>query len=695
MLRFPENWLLAGVVLGLVACPKDDASRTAETGSETDTVAPPPLADLSALLAEVPTGTAWVDLAPDLVAALEAHAAATLGSFRAQWDEDALSAKEEEILAYSAGPIIDNVQTYLLAAHGWSGPVADLDPALDQAVRRLYLAHLGATRNSLLYNGVLALDWDGITPLVEPPLPDATALADLQRYADQLVDELTDLIDDGTLPAEQEALARSARITARSLRGGSLGGYGYGADELQWAPILGLWTIEPTFDYVFLGAYPSDEDFLRAQNAMLLGAPSKYGSGPYAAVASQFTAHVYGGASDYLSDPEVGRVADLLLGWWEERLLADPSSASPCYAFTAVERDRVVDTFTADLREESDPTWLTSFHDTLGVEGAALTASYQDAAIAAVDSLFDDAALPPSERAAVAAAVHAEPAFGAVVDATLGALTAQTGSEAAAGLFQAALDAVPTVGGGKTLDPADEALVQQVWTEVRTALVDRYAGPTRVKDIASLPMSVTVDLGGSIRTSPNDGSITVGLGRPQGVPLMRVILTHEALHSFNAIAGNHPVGGEVEGAASLTEHGVGLEILASATTADELPLWLLADLVTSDARRYGISDATRAVLETDCAGGADSAQISVDTAASWGMSGAALGEVPIRAHFGTQFLAYLAGEFAYRDVVAWFEAAVNPTVDDGIDPFDLASCGIVNPRRTAEEAATVAACLGL
>ncbi|MEZ4234731.1 MAG: hypothetical protein R3F59_00895 [Myxococcota bacterium] len=274
-------------------------------------------------------------------------------------------------------------------------------------------------------------------------------------------------------------------------------------------------------------------------------------------------------------------------------------------------------------------------------------------------------------------------------------LTVQTGSLDAADAFQAALDSVQVIGGQASVDPADAAVVDAVWATVRAELVARYSGGNRtLLPDAVLPQTVTVDNSYGIRTSGADGSITVGLGLPQNVPLMHIIMTHEALHSFDFAGGLYPVGTAIEGAASLTEHGAGWDILRASAPPAELPFWILS-AVAGDARRYGISDGTLAVIQTDCPAGTDSAVIATDAAAAWGMQGGALAEVPVRSHFGTQFLSYLAGQYAYQDVVAWFDEQIEPGVDNGIDPFDLSSCGMTNPGRTQAEVDALRVCLGL
>ncbi|MEQ1502961.1 MAG: hypothetical protein ABMB14_12060 [Myxococcota bacterium] len=671
-----------------------DTDTDTDTDSDTDV---PPLEDISVLLATVPAGTTWAALDPAIQVALEAHAEQALAVYRAEWDSAGIAAKEA-VLAADSGAIRAQfeqwVTTMFPAASDATFDLAAVDPDLGVLLEQLYVTQFGTARNTLLWIGVSSTDWDAVTPLIDPPMPDAIALADLQAHAAEIADGLDGRI--AVLSGAERSVAEQASFTARSLRTGSTGGFGYGGDDLQVAGTMGTWGPEPMWDDLYLGAFATAEELLRVQNAMWLGADLKYLSANNVAVATGFTAQLAGPLDLYYpDDPDTGRVLELMRLWWLERLEGMPGASDACYPYDDAERGRIIDAFTADLQLPDDPNWLPTFDLTLDDEGALLTETYRQAAIAALDVLFDDTALPPDARADVVAAIAAEPAFGAVVDTTLAALTAATGNGDAATAFGDALLAVPSLGGAPVVDPLEAAVVDQIWSEVRGALVARYSGPARVIDIdANLPQTVTVDPSFGIRTDAATGDITVGLAIPQPVPMMYLILTHEALHSLEARAGLYPTGTAIEGAASLTEHAVGFEVMSTYASPSDLPFWMLTAPLASDARRYGISDATIAVLQTDCANGLDSAVLATDAAGAWGMTGDALLEVPIRSHFGTQFLAYLAGQFAYRESLAWFDDQIRPGVDDGIDPFDLATCGMPNPTLTADEVAALTACLG-
>jgi hypothetical protein len=685
-----------------------DGGTDIDTGDDTGTdTGVPPLPDLDALLGPIPAGTAWADLDAPTAQGLFEHAEQLFARYRAQWDETGILAKEAVILP-DTGVIRDNVDTYV--EHQFPNVVDAAtfsvdtlqEPQLGEILRRLYLAHIGSSRNTLAVDDIVELDWDGVTPLLEPPLPEPTALADLQAYtSDGVVAPLESLLAAGTLVEAEAALAQEALYVARSLRAGSIGFYAYGSDDPLTPWGAAVWGAEVTYDYAEQAAFPTREEFLRYQNAAFMSdSHLKYVSEHNVAVVTDLLGPLYATSPAFYdavlsSDPDAGRMAGLLAGWWSERMVALPEASSSCYPYTDADRDRIVDAFTADLKLPYEATWLADFDTTLDVEGVRLTSLYQQATLDALGLLYDDTELPPGERAAVEAAILAETRFGAVVETTLATLDAVTGSPDASQELRDALAAVPVYGGDPTaLDPADVAAVDQVWANVRSALVARYSSGARVHDIdQTLPATVNVSTSGASSTA-SGGVITVGLGRPQSEAFLYVILTHEALHAFDRRAGLETSGATIEGPASLTEHAVARDILLEFAPPDQGPFYLL-DTAGTDARRYGISDATLAVLTTDCSTGQSSVELATAAAEAWGMSGSALGEVPVRSHWGTQFLSYLAGQYVYAEVIAYFEEQIQPGVDNGLDPFDLHTCDLLLPPLTPQIAAQLQTCLGL
>jgi hypothetical protein len=680
--------------LALAGC-----SNSSDTDNDTDTDTDvEPLVDLRVLLAEIPEDTHWADLVPELQEALAAHAEAKYAVYRAEWGAAGFASKEAEILGAATGPIHDNLDLYVAAVFGSYGiaSIDDLDPALGTAIRRLYLAHVGTVRNGMVWNGWLTTDWDGTTPLEEMPLPDGDSLLAAQEYADSLADTLDALIASGTLNADQTRVAELARYWARSLRTGSLAMTGYGGDDLLTPANLASWGPSPTYDYAFIGAFEGDpEAFLRHQNAMWFNDDLKYVSAPMVAEVTEFSGPSFAANPDeyaaVLTDPDLAREAWLMAQWWVDRLVDLPGADAVCRPYTAEERLRLEDALTADMMIPETPGFFQAFDTTLDIEGAALTASYQVMVLDAVEALFGRA-----ERDAVAPAVFAETRFGQLLETTKRELT-DLGRPQDADALQAALDAVPTVGGYDTsateVTPEDAAVVAEVWANVRGALVAQYSTGNRLFDIdANLPQTVAVDLGYSTFTvSPGD--IVVGVGVPVSIPMLYVILTHEALHAFDQRSGLNPQGSSIEGAATLVEQQVGKPMVAAFAPEDQAALWGLVGMA-NDTRRYGLSDATLAVLLTECPAGTDSTTLAVDAASAWGMSGSALDEVPARSHWGTQFLSYLAGQYQVLVAVTWFEDRVDPASDDGIDPFDLHTCGLDSPALTEQEVAELSVCLG-
>lgn len=677
-----------------------DADSDADTDTDTGTA---PLVDIQVLLGPIAEGTTWDQLDPATQQALEAHAEALFVPYRAEWGAASLVARDALVIA-DTGAIRDNVDVYVRNQFAdFVDPAFSVDtvvtPGLGDALRQLYLAHVGTSRNILAYSGTLVFDWDGVTPLLATPLPDRQTQTDLNAYADGVVATLEALV--GVDESEAD-LATQASYVARSIRAGSIGFVSYGGDDLFVAGSLANWGPSPLYDYVLLGTMPTVEDYLRVQNAMWMS-EGLYLSAPNVAVATDFVGPSAATNAAFYesllpSDPDTARMALLLASFWTDRLRAHPDAGNVCRPYSDVEQDRIVDAFTADLRLPFSTTYLADFDARLDSEAVLLTAEYQQSAIRSLD-LFDDLVLPADQRAAVEAAILAETRFGSLSATVQTALTAETGTPDAAAAYAAALLAIPVVGGyastgAVTVDPDDEAVVQEVWADVRAGLVERFSGPTRVFPVDDhLPQVVTVDIEVAIRTLP-PGEIFVGLGLPVNRAQLYVTLTHEALHALDYSAGLNPTGAAIEGAATFTSHPLAREILAEFAPPDEAAFYNLIT-ATGDARRYGISDASVAVLTTDCPAGQDSAALSVEVAAAWGASASALAEAPLRAHWGTQFLSYLGGQYEYQKTVEYFEAEIEPGIDNRLGSFDLHSCGLVTPPMTPEVAAQLATCIGL
>jgi hypothetical protein len=692
----------------LAACVGDRPDTGTETGTDTgtDTGTEPTLVDISVLLGPVAAGTTWSQLDVATQQALEDHAEAIYEGYRAEWGTAALLAKEAIVLA-DAGLIRDNVDLYVQGQfENFVDATFSVDTvasaALATQLRRLYLAHLAGSRNNLLYAGVLDLDWDGVTPLFQGPTSDPVTRAELEAYADSVTDELLALAAGGTLSADELELATQASFVARSVRSGSIGFVAYGGDDLHVPGSLANWGPTPLFDYLQLPLLGTTEAYLRAQNAMWMHEAPRYVSAHNVAVATDFVGPTAALSADFYdsllpADPDTSRIALLLATFWTDRLQAHPDAGLTCRPYSDPEQERIVDAFLADLKLPYNPSYLPEFDARLDQESVLLTGRYQQSALDSLD-IFDDVELPPAQRAAVEAAILAETRFGSLVTTIKDALTLQTGTAALADAYQAELTAIPVIGGyaftgAVTVDPAHEAIVDQVWANVRAGLVAHNSTGTRVHPLDDhLPLEVTVDT--EVATRVLSGEIFVGLGLYVNEAQLYVTLTHEALHALDNNAGLNPTGAAIEGAATLTAHPLAREILAEFAPPDRAAFYNLIT-ATGDARRYGISDASVAVLTTDCPAGEDSAVLAADIAASWGASSSAIAEAPLRAHWGTQFLSYLGGQYEYQKIVEYFEEQIEPGVDNELDPFDLHSCGLVTPPLTPEVAAELELCLGL
>jgi hypothetical protein len=330
--------LLASLAL-LPACRPAPPDLEFIAPHTTGTESPPAhqvLRDVRELLAPFPSDTRWAEVPDDVQAELEAHVMQSREAFREAWGESGLAEKRAVISADSS-TIAANVDDY--ARRMWVGLVdpmftlGSLDNApFAEAVRGLYLAHLGQARaNTTVYGFGSGLDWDGVTPVRQLPVPDPEAFDSLQTLADEIVLEL-DGVDGGS--AQQAELVRVARLRARSLRAGSHVMRGYGGDDFVDP------AIQPVFTSSVAWGYAPDEveTQLRYQNAVWWNeAPvqlSRHRVDTLHMIVLPSVGFDEQRFVDGFADPEYGRMSWLLAAWSLERLEAHPDAASGCHALT-------------------------------------------------------------------------------------------------------------------------------------------------------------------------------------------------------------------------------------------------------------------------------------------------------------------------------------------------------------------------
>jgi hypothetical protein len=664
--------------------------------------------DLTALMSGIEPEATWDSLQAEAQGGLQAAAEWRLACEREAWGADGLAEKAALVVDDPTPEIDANYDLWVTTYFGGVIPAdfsasADVESAaLDRGLRKAYLLDFASRRANLPFDwGFTGKNWDGVSEAWDTFLPDPQTMADKRAFGQQIYQELTG-IDAGELSADELALRDRVLFLVRSLRQGSTG-VQWGAREVSAVYGRSNFGPSPTWGYWMWGEtlYPDTEQLLQDQNAMWMAEFLWVNQGTVA------TAIEYIG-SGYSMDPglyaflvpddqELQKNVTLFAQWFGQRLETHPDAGETCAPFSAEERAALEDSFAADMLLPEDFTFA-DVKTALDESGAALLLQYREAAIAAIDAaLTGEDALTAGERAAVVAALEAETSFGRMIDTAVAALDSATGSPAASEVFQAALASVPVIGGDYQADqevrPADANAVASLWSKVRTRLIARYGG--RVVDAAALiPAEVSVNTGTAVAADAA-GNIEVGVGLPRNRAVMAVVLVHEALHSLQVGSDLNVEGYGIEGASVHAERTVGIEIARAVAPPALRPIYGL-QTISGDTRRWALTDATLAVLQLDdCDGVSSTSDLAIATAASWGLSEEAQAEAPLRAHYGTQFLSYLTGAFKYDEGIRYFEDAIEPDTDNGIDAYDLITCGLPTPPLTPASTDTLAACLGL
>ena len=667
------------------------------------------------LLREVPAGRRWADVDPALKAVLEVKARRQQKAYRDAFAFGGLREKVYDLLHRPTPEMLAAFDDYVRrrfveeVPEGYAASSQLSSPALLAALESFYVYSLAVARNDLiLYKSLAPVDWDGVSRVESIPIPDRFARDDLRGYGEELLAEVR-AIDPATLDEVERAIVGRLTDYVRTLRAGSLTGVGWGGADME-APYLLIYRFDDLVasrDPARTGIYQSDDLLLEHANA-IVHAPMKWvdvGT-VFSTVAYNWTqvmnmARINAIIGD-TATTEVGKDYLLLVSWWRERLEAHPDAGAHCTLYTPAEQAGVFESFSADMFFNRDGEHsLASYQAILGDFGASLAGRYRDYAVEAVAAVFPgDGDLDPAARAQVEAAIRAAP-LGAIQTTITSALTQATGSPAAAQRFTAAMATLAFIGGytdpNAPVRPDEIAATSSMYQEVVDFLAARYDRDGF--DLrARVPATVTINAGPSTFTHRTLG-ITVGLGPRRSAAQLYSTLIHEVHHAINYSGDVLVQGLAWEGAAVQAERQLLAPFLRHALAGDpgKVPLYFV-DFIVREARFTGTTAATLAVfLRDSCEPGTSPStiQYAKEVAAGWGLPADALEMAALRVHRGTQYLQYIWGELMFRDLVAYLEEQIQPGIDNGIDPYDLAVCEMPFPRKEPAEAARLAACLGL
>lgn len=663
---------------------------------------------LSALFAAIPPGTSWKALAPAQRKALTEVMEGRLGEFEQAWGEQGLAAKREglqgapterQTAAFNAfvRAVFDNqVSEHFTATRSVK------NPELLTALKDLFLVKSAQARAFSEFYGGIGRDVSG-NDLREIPLPSQKALEASEHLAGRALRAVKQIPEAGLSEVERSIRDRLLDKLV-SLQGGSLGGFGFGGQDLitpygraAWASDVMLVATKAEGDVYHgrpeaylrdLTAYFLSPDLIRV-NAGTVQATLQ-GVLPDAVNADM--------VKESLGDPatDVRAKAFLLLGqWYGERLQANDSAERLGYGMTPRQQNAMFKNFEADaLVPYAELRTVSQFRKQFDAYMGAQTAHYRDVTLAAVDALLGPS-LSADQRAQVSAAV-AQATLGTMVGAAKTALDQATGSTRASAKFQKALDAIGTIDAvpdGGAVPPAEAARIQAMWDEVKAYISTTYAGgPVDIG--ALLPDDVTVAAQGGSYTAQT-GAITIGLGTPITAASLYGTLLHEAKHSIDYRSGmaSKIEGGATEGGGLITENMVAPRFMDAKFQGDPLnAAFAKLALISSGVRLGARSEATLAVLQAKK--GTDAITLAKDIGRRWGVPEGSLDALVNRAFNGLQYANYLGGAVQFGATIDWLQGQVQPRGGKVLDPFLLQASGVPTAGRDAESVAKLKAVLG-
>ena len=684
---------------------------------------------VQALLKTVPISTTWADLPATTKDQLQRLADDRLAAFRARWSAGALAKKQEILLGCPTPEMAAATDDFYQKGYDAVVPATfSLGSLRSSSLRRAlvdnYLGTIAASRAGLTYpSGKLPnRDWDGKSHFDSVSLPDQRTYDDIRAYNAKVVQELRNL-EDASLDGFERALKQHVLFDARA---NAAGGASYGDGDMESAcHIVGL-------DSAVLAGYErdkgrpkifgSDDEVLREINAIYLNNMDLkwLDVGTFNSALNYCnTPGLRNQAASLVGDPSTNETAKgmvLLKNWWVERTRANKGSHNKCTVYSAADRARIWEAFSASQLFNNDGSSpMEADRARLDTYVNQNRAHYRELAKLALKRVFpDDAVLTPSQRRKVVGAIKAENAFGALpekVERAIDAAQGTTGGKAAAQWKEALKRSITRVGGNygqsDTIRPGDRLALEAMFEEVKAWVAHEHAGyPV---DIAALypHIGFVIDAHSDTADTVPPGKITIGIGTGRSKLEYYSWMIHELRHAvLYARQATVPDKSKVKDDEGFVKEGSGIAAealllapFAKATVEGDTALTLyLLDYGIRDARFAGTTDATlQRYFRAGCAGPSDPDTIGFtrNIAAAYGLTGQKADTVALRSHAGTQYLQYIIDGMRMLDAIAYLQGQIDPTGRRRVDPYVLFACGLNAPSREEPYVTALKSCMEL
>lgn len=687
-----------------------------------------------ALLRDVALGTRWADLPEDTKSQLWKLAGERLEAFRARWGAAALSHKESILLGCPTPEMITAIDEFYRKTYDKVVPGDFALRTIKSAQFRAalvsnYLGTVAGSRAFVHYpvGKLLNRDWDGRSPFDLVSLPDQQSYEDIRSFNAAVVRKLKE-VDDASFEGVEKNLKQRVLFDARANAAGG-GNFGDGdmesachVIEADWAVLAGYQLDKKEYNKARPEIFATDDEVLSEVNAIYANNLKlkwlDIGTLNSAVNFCDFT-----GASNMIGslvgDPKVDQVAKamtLLKSWWIERLRDDSRARSECTIYSAEDRARIWEAFSASQLVDSDGSYPMSAYQQQLVDYANQSqVRYRKIAGLALERVFpDNSELKDDERRKVIRSIATETAFGLFPDRVRAALDAAQGTTGgpAASKWQASMTQyVARIGGqydkGDLVRPDEEASLNSMFEEVKAWVAREYRGyPIDVSSLFSRITLVFNTQAGSPDTV-YPGVIKLGLSTERSKLEYYSWLLHELRHAvrfaWQATASDKSTvqddeGPNVEGAGVAAE-ALLLEPFARATLKSDTAYALyMLDYGIRDAKFAGTTDATlQKYFRSECSDGParNTIEFTKRIAAGYGLTGDKAETAALRAHAGTQYLQYILGGLQVLDTISYLQNRLDPDGSHRVDPYVLFACGLNNPSRDEGYVSALKACMKL
>ena len=647
------------------------------------------------LLARVPDGATWQDLAPDLRADLERRASVVLARDRLSWGLTGLQEKLTFLSSTPTSAMTENIDRVLSVTFASTLPggfrmARDIESAdLRHNLLRLYLG-ITDDRGYMLYNHPEFRGWDGM-PVKELQLLDHEHLAAMASWYRQTEDGLRQIPDGKLTPLEKALRAKSYFATR--------------AGKYFDRPAVAL---SGSMNYAAFYSLPveqrpfaSDAELLDAYNASMFSEFREVNMGTLDAFLfdheSEFNPTVLEqqGMSDALAKGVLR-----LGGLYRSRVQARPDKGRRCTIFSPAERQANWDAFTAQQISNADGSeTLEAYARRFEDLAAQRRTSMQALGRLTVERLFPDGSpdLSREQRMRVIDELSRETRPAMMMATLQAALDTVTGTDAASRRVMEAVAKLPSVGGayspGDAVRAADKAQILEMWNRVR-AFIKREYGGYRVDIAALIPAEPTIAPTGQSQSALG-GQVFLSLGDPTTLASLSSTLMHEIKHAIDQNSHAAVEGSAWEGAATSVERQLWPLFIAEAMAGQEA-LLPVARIVTEidNVRFAATTDATlRIFLRESCDGDApDTIAYAEGIVRSYGYSDETVLRLRSRrAHSSWQYLEYDYGYAMYAELLKYLQDGVGPKTR--VDAYLLQACGLPSPNKDEAAVESLKACI--